>query len=67
MKREDKIAAIGQALLHHNYNLVIFDETDYEIRDINTGEVCWDFDNSEVPLEEFDVNDFLGICGWIEN
>jgi len=66
-KREHTIAAIAQTLLLHKYNLVIFEDPDYEIRDLHSGEVYWAFEHSNVPLEKFDVDSFLEICGWIEN
>ena len=63
MRQENKIAAISQALLHHNYNLIILDGLDYQIRDIGTDQIQWDFENSNVPLKDFDVEGFLDIVG----
>jgi hypothetical protein len=62
---EASIAAISEAILHHNYRLVILDGEDYEVRDIKTGELHWDLENSKVPLAKFDVELFLDICGRI--
>ena len=60
------ISEIATELLHHGYKLIVFDGPDYEIRGIETNEVCWDWENSGVPLSEFDVEQFLDGCGrWV--
>ena len=57
------IPEIAKGLLWHGYKLIIFDDLDYEIREIESGEVQWDWKNSGVRISEFDLDGFLDVAG----